>query len=233
MNSVGLGDYAVRIVNRRTGSAFPTRDGLVEIPDSTEYAIELRNNSSRRAGCVVKIDSTNVGSFVVDARDVVVIERPAGSARVFRFDFTGGSHARRAGARSGRFSNGLISCTFTPEKVEWMYDVSMSPRRASMAAASIAPRSPRGPYHEGVTTLGRRSDQTFDHVYFEGDYSQSVTINLRLVGVGHHEEYDPVYPLVREDYPRPVFLKRETPVPPPVYNGGIYNLPYPQPLLVS
>ena len=119
---VRLGDYELTILAESSATDCPreNRDGTVELPDSTYYALRLRNDGPLRAAATLHIDGVRMGAVLVEENGgEVVVERPVrGEARKFRFDAVGGSNATRAGAAAGAPTNGLVTAKFVPERAK-------------------------------------------------------------------------------------------------------------------
>lgn len=165
-----------------------TEEGYICLKHGTQYSIKLRNQSERlRCNAMVKIDGRSVGTWRVDRREAITIERPVHDSGRFTFYQEGTPEAAKANLRLTD-ELGLISVLFRPEK-----------RKDGPSIQYMAgPRS----YAAGGTGLSGKSTQQFDEAEeIEIDDEKAVTIHLRLVAI--------------QNEPRPLFAL-ETPVPPAV-----------------
>jgi hypothetical protein len=171
-----------------------TDNGYVELRHNTEYALRLRNDRDVAADAVVRIDGLEVGTWRIPAHQNILIERPASIDRKLTFYKLGTSEANQAGLERNS-DLGLVSVDFIPAKEVFR------PFAPQEGIKSVS-RPFQNPYGEtgtfgggskGVTTkgfsaggtgLGDRSNQQFGEAQpIDRDYSQQVTINLRLVAV--------------------------------------------------
>jgi hypothetical protein len=88
----------------------------VALASGTEYAIDLHNHHDARCDVELYVDGEKVGSFVVQARNTVRIERPSDARRKFTFFGENSQVARSTGAVVGADSNGLVTAIFKPAK---------------------------------------------------------------------------------------------------------------------
>lgn len=160
--------------------------GYVEMRHNTQYTVNLRNHRQVPCDAEVIIDGTHVGTWRVNARDEIRIERPVHDTGHFTF-FELGTHEADRAEISRQSENGLISVTFKPEKErDWL---------------EAAPLS-RPDFEAGATGLTGHSQQRFSNASeIEHDMARCFTIHLRLVS--------------RREGIRPL-LPRSTPIPPPV-----------------
>jgi len=107
-----LNDFSVKINGKNE------RSGYVEMNHGETYTIVLRNNSDVRCDANVEIDGKDVGSFRVDSRQNLYLERSANEAKLFTFYKLGSSEAEKVGlGKVEKCEMGLIKVTFKPEKV--------------------------------------------------------------------------------------------------------------------
>jgi len=136
-------------------------EGYVRVRHGTRYTILLCNSSVDRCDAEVKIDTTIVGLWRLEAESSIKLERPVHDTGCFTFFRVGTPEAISAGIKEGH-GNGVLSVKFKPEKV------------ASQSLFSAA--------RPGCTGLTGESEQEFfDAEEIEYDDHAHVTINLRLI----------------------------------------------------
>lgn len=118
-----LHGYGVKIVDRFGHEIPGKRNGegawIVPFPntrDNSEYKIRLINNHPTRCDAFLTVDDKFMGKFRLNAFDSWSIERPSQDQRKFEFHAETSRVAREAGVTPGRFTNGLVSVEFMPEK---------------------------------------------------------------------------------------------------------------------
>ena len=197
-----LDNYSVTI---REG--IETGGGYVKIQHGKQYTIRLNNRRSGRCDAQVTVDGKEVGTFRLSSHGSITLERPPDSDGRFTFYKIGSVEANKASlGKVSRDDLGLIQVTFTPEKSS-----SVAVASAGPVGSPGEPSGRRVTYDAGVgksaggTGLSGHSDQSFYSVGpLDLDYSQAVTITLRLVS---DEDVSPL---------EPARMGRSTPVPPPV-----------------
>lgn len=107
--------YSVAISNKEH-KTFPEQDGYVLLPHNTQYLLRLRNNGVNRCEAHVEVDGKHIGTWIIDSKQTISLERPTNSNKRFTFyqlDSREGKTARLDGINEDDL--GLISVTFTPE----------------------------------------------------------------------------------------------------------------------
>jgi len=210
--------------------------GYVELDHDTQYSLILKNNyHGRRCDAEVTIDGKHIGTWRIEARGGMWIERPAHDTGRLTFYKSGSKDARKAGLDEVEVDKlGLIEVVFTPE-IAWTYvayntslgenvepstsppyqgvsyddnSSTAGPLRPEQVIASytVSNSTRKGSLSSGGTGLSGKSNQNFSNAQsIQYDYSAQTTINLRLVTRSHGDE------------PRPL-TQFANPVP-PVVNG--------------
>lgn len=161
-------------------------NGYVEMRHNTQYSLALSNHRSVCCDAEVVIDGIHVGTWRIGKDGEIRIERPAHDTGHFTFFAIGTEESRIAGITKSS-ENGLVSVTFTPEKIR---DHNL------LYAAEFSDCA------QGATGLTGESKQRFvDADEIEHDTARAFTIHLRLVSA--RPDIRPLAP-------------RSTPIPPPV-----------------
>ena len=220
-----LNDFSVRVLEGREQPG-----GYVEMRHGQRYRLQLRNNRPARCDARVEIDGQHVGTWRVEARTTITLERPAHDDGHFTFYELGTPEAQSAQIADDAGA-GLVSVTFMPEQVcaiswQWTgaipcehpaprvtFDDSSTFGRITLGGGTVTSNtvsarnlsSAQWDYTAGGTGLEGHSGQTFGPAgAILHDHSQQTTIHLRLVG-GHKAD----------DGPRPL-TQRSNPIPPRV-----------------
>jgi len=110
-----LNNYSVRVVGGNE-----KQDGYVELGHNQVYSLVLKNDKDTRCDAQVVIDGKEIGTFRIEAKMSLSLERPSNEARKFTFYETDSQEAQEAGASKIIKSDmGLISVTFMPEKIRF------------------------------------------------------------------------------------------------------------------
>ncbi|WP_265594640.1 hypothetical protein [Haloferula sp. BvORR071] len=166
-------DYAVAIPEGKE-----VEGGYVRMEHGTPYSIRLENKSSRRCNARIEIEGNPVGTFRIDQRSHIVLERPSHDTGRFTFFKAGTVEAGQAGIVKNE-AIGLVSVTFVPE----------------MDALYAAPLNDEA----GGTGLTGHSSQRFEAAEdMKIDERDAFTIYLRLVA-----KAPAVRPLVARSTPVP------------------------------
>jgi hypothetical protein len=175
-------DYSVKIPEGEELS-----EGYVSMTHGSPYTLRLENLGQRRCDAKVEIDGHDIGTWRVNARDSVVLERPAHDTGRLTFFKAGTAEGDRAGIVKNE-KTGLISVTFIPESSGWS---------EGLCAAPLG-----DDYEAGGTGLTGKSVQRFGTAEgIERAENEAFTIHLRLVAKS--ESIRPLIP-------------RSTPIPPPI-----------------
>lgn len=147
------------------------KNGTVELPFGTEYALRLRNKHNRRALAKIFIDGENVSGpgYIIGARDFVDIQRHHDKDRAFKFVDLDSEEAYDAGKNGPNEDKekGLIEVRFHLEKErDWDYHQPVTP------IPMPRPRPPyRDPYepwikplwHGDITSTGSTEGDSYKH----------------------------------------------------------------------
>lgn len=212
-----LNHFGVEILPERDVGREFQRDGAwyYGLRHNTEYRIRLINRGSTDCDAEVRIDGDRAGSWRIDGRSDIIIERPSRIDRKFTFVSEKSWQAAEAGVDKWDFDNGLISVTFRPrlpyrERYERVGGQNyrggsleaqaasppfrgdrMSAMPQALVAVAAAP-----PYQPGATVLGADSSQRFASISpipeDEIDRSNVTTITIRLVVDQHTQHYTKV-----------------------------------------
>lgn len=135
-------------------------NGYVEMRHNTQYSLILRNHPWVACDAEVAIDGIHVGTWRIEPRGEIQIERPVHDTGHFTFFQVGTEEADMAGITKNP-DNGLISVTFKPKK------------ESNALRAGPLP---------GATGLSGESSQRFvDAIEIEHDMSRAFTIHIRLI----------------------------------------------------
>jgi hypothetical protein len=109
--------YRIEILDTRK-KPFAIVDDEVVLDAGTEFEVNLVNETERRVAVLLKIDDRQKGNFLVQPWASFSIQRGdvEGDTCRFRFDAVESDRGRAVGAVLGKPTNGLVVCTFTPEK---------------------------------------------------------------------------------------------------------------------
>lgn len=165
--------------------------GYVQMKHGSEYVLRMRNDRDVDADAIVRIDGLEVGGWRIPSGQSISIERPVNIDRKFVFYKLGSAEGKQAGL-SNDTNLGLISVDFIPAKQPIPMvahpessDLSSMPSIPS-SGSGISPKAPSAArsVSPGGTGLGDYSQQKFGLAQpLDRDYSNQVTINLRLVAV--------------------------------------------------
>lgn len=92
----------------------------VALSNNTEYKLLLSNDRSTDAMAEVYIEGEQVGTWLVPAKDIITIDRPANIARRFTFFRETDPRAIGAGVTPGESLNGVIRVVFYPKKQQYI-----------------------------------------------------------------------------------------------------------------
>lgn len=138
-------------------------NGYVGMIHQTQYSLLLRNHRDGRCDAEVVIDGIKVGTWRVNSRGEIRIERPVHDNGHFTFFEVGTLEANAADIEKAD-KNGLISVTFRPET-----------RETTLKTADL-------PTLQGATGLTGESEQRFVNAEtIIHDDTRSFTIHIRLV----------------------------------------------------
>jgi hypothetical protein len=206
-----LGDFGVGIAGKSV-----THDDYVAMEDGEQYSITLSNRSGKRCDAKIKLDGEEIGVLRLDGYETQTIERKLdGDDGRFTFGSVRGTAGKKLGAKSGKFSNGLIEVEFIPEKesvrrfkvqpytlreINDIYDYqyprwqtsNYSARGNQTLCSCSAPAATSKGLNEGFTYLTGASDQNFTKVAsIVRDQANAVTIRIRL-GVKKSDDIRPL-----------------------------------------
>ncbi len=140
-------------------------DGYVQMRHNAKYSLNLKNHRWGPCDAEVTIDGIHVGTWRIESRNEIRIERPVHDTGHFTFFEVATKEAELAGIVKNS-DNGLISVTFKPKK-----------EMEGLRASELPPR-----FGAGATGLTGESQQRFrDAPEIEHDMARAFTIHLRLV----------------------------------------------------
>ncbi|XP_078368220.1 uncharacterized protein LOC144652055 [Oculina patagonica] len=111
---VKLGGYQVKIIGGELYTTFKG-DHYVEMKSGTQYKIWAFNGNLYGCHLDITIDGYKMGTWIIDPREDITLERPASMAKRFTF-YRVETAPKEAGIASGRKENGVVECVFTPDK---------------------------------------------------------------------------------------------------------------------
>lgn len=161
----------------------------VALAHETNYSIKMYNNGDAKCDAKVTVDGMDVGTFRINPRSNIVIERPVNISKKFTFLKENSVEAKRAGIEKHN-SNGLISVVFIPEFQKYLgtftykYDgvCSNSQNERSTERSTDGYSLNFESLSSGATALKHKSNQDFHTAEkIEYDYDGETVINLRLV----------------------------------------------------
>jgi hypothetical protein len=186
-------------------------DGYVSLHNGQCYKIRMRNDRSVECDAIVKVDGQNVGTWRINPRSAIEIDRPADKARLFTFYILGTVESEAAMLDLVHKDElGLISVEFKPAKkieptVTFRHDCNITQNSSAKSfGVSFGEPAKRSGISAGGTGLSGTSSQKFGIAKpIEYDEANVFTINLRLIALEELPLIEPLSP-------------RSTPVPPPV-----------------
>lgn len=197
METIDDGDFSVTIRSDHVRKVHKNGHEYIALKHNSEYSLELSNHSHNRCDASVMIDGRSVGKFRIQPHNTIHIERPAAHKQKFVFLQENSGDAYRAGIAEGRYANGAVSVTFSPEKSEygsWSLtngvSASLSFDKGTRQSYSIGSRNASNfnymsvdSLSAGATALGDRSSQSFTSVspLTDIDYGRKRTIAFRMV----------------------------------------------------
>ena len=190
--------YSVRVIG---GNEVP--GGYVEIEHRTKYSLMLRNSLDSQCDAHVEIDGKHVGTWRMNTRSSINLERPVHDTGCFTAYTAGTSDAHLAGLDDSSPDLGLIKVTFTPERPRTLAAFEKPPMfHIGTPLKGSMPQSKSRRESVGTGLSGTSSQIYGQAEKIEYDYSRQVVIHLRLVS-----------PWRDDDTPRPL-TSCSTPVPP-------------------
>lgn len=196
-----LNQFSVRIPEGQEIS-----DAYVKMQHGTQYSIVLRNDRAVRCDAKVQIDGRDMGTYRINAKDSIRLERASHDNGRFTFYKVGSQEGYSIGLNAEDPNLGLVKVTFTPEIRPYQFSDGEIYYRGLEKGISLNCQTfgtSRG-MTAGGTGLSGYSDQSFTNASrIEYDYSQKTVIHLRL---GAEQEVNK---------PRPLCSK-SNPVPPPL-----------------
>lgn len=105
-----LNNFSLRIIG---GSEIP--GGYVELEHDKTYSIQLRNDHDVDGDASISIDGNYIGTWRINSKSSVKIERPANEKRKFTFYRLDSKESKKAGLSKSNENVGLISVLFTVE----------------------------------------------------------------------------------------------------------------------
>ncbi len=171
------------------------------------YKLKLTNGRETKCDAEVWIDGEKVGTWRINNRSQIIVERPANISRKFVFLKENSADARFIGIANNNDSNGLIKVIFKPEKYtdhfDWYSGISSRPfnqyghpkflLRSNNLQNGISLRNYQDQnqldnidnsiYCNGATALGQHSDQNFISIspINDIDAANITTIMTRLM----------------------------------------------------
>lgn len=112
-------NYLVKIVSTKNKNIKYDEDsnGYVLLPHNEKYSINLRNFKKTRCEARVEIDGEHMGTWVLNPKESITLERGVEDTGYFTFFRVGSKKAAKAGLEEVHKNLlGLVSVTFTPEK---------------------------------------------------------------------------------------------------------------------
>jgi len=107
-----LNKFSVRINGKSEES------GYVEMKHGETYTIVLKNDHDVRCDASVEVDGKDVGTFRINSRSNLRLERPANEQKLFTFYQLGTSEADKSGLNKVEKNKmGLIKVIFKPEMI--------------------------------------------------------------------------------------------------------------------
>lgn len=189
----------------------------VEMQDGDHYSISMYNGHPTKCHAQLRIDGTDIGTWLLEPYTSAEIERPPDIAKKFTFYKVSSAGGAAAGLISGNVDNGLITVEFTPETVEEdTYDTEFIHFNSTSTRSHLSKFSnhncPTGrnirraeTFEAGGTGLQGKSNQNFRvGQRLNLNYSAKVTVNVRLIARKNSPDYEVITPL------------RSNPVPPPI-----------------
>ncbi|XP_019625648.1 PREDICTED: uncharacterized protein LOC109470975 isoform X1 [Branchiostoma belcheri] len=170
---------------------------FVEMDHSSSYHIRLTNSHLRSCDAQLSIDGKDVGTWRLEPKQEIELERPEEEQMCFTFFSTRMAPAE-AGIRRGVEENGLVQVTFTPEKmreekttVKDLYRGGDQGAEDDTASSDSSSGEEDEPFRSdtplnwssGATALQGISQQEFEQVEgeIEKDEEAQVIMILRLV----------------------------------------------------
>lgn len=152
--------------------------GYVEMIHGTQYHVRLINHASERCDAKVVIDGKHIGTWRVNSKSSIDLERPADDDGKFTFYRCGSKEAYNSDIEPAD-DTGLIQVTFMPEHKSYQDECIRNMKDTDMMLDyDLCDMS----YAPGGTGLSGKSDQAFETVApLEYDDEQFTIINLRLV----------------------------------------------------
>ncbi len=155
-----LGDFEICIPQ---GVHLPS--GHVRLPHRAFYSIKLTSRLNRRSDVIICIDGKEVGTWRIQPKSSIEIERPVNDTGRFTFYRLGSAGAKAIGLEETN-ELGLISATFIPE-ADHESGIMFSNRAVD---------------NRGGTGLSGVSEQRFVNVQsIRRDMAIAKTINIRLI----------------------------------------------------
>lgn len=187
-----LNSFSVRIVGGNE------QGGYVDMQHDQVYSLQMRNDREERCDARVEIDGQHVGTWRIQRRHTINIDRPAKDTGLFTFYRLGSREGAQAALNGASPDLGLVKVTFTPEKTF----VPLRPSVGKSLDFGNATFGLKGAQRSaGGTGLSGRSRQRFSNAGpINYDHAQQTVIQLRLV-------------CTDEDGPRPL-TAHSTPYPP-------------------
>ena len=182
-----LNNFSLRIVG---GSE---RGGYVDMSHGQKYCLQMRSYREERCDARVEIDGQHVGTWRIERRGTINVDRPSHDSGQFTFYRLGSEEGMQAALNGASPDLGLVKVTFTPEvQVSPVFhDISFGVK------GSLGTSTMRG---AGGTGLSGRSSQHFTNAgQIEYDRSQETVIQLRLI----HSESETPRPLTAYATPYP------------------------------
>lgn len=115
-----FGQYGLRIDGGR-----PDANGYVVLEHGQCYKVILENKTSKKCQASLKIDGNHIANYIMLPYQTIHIERPVDSFKKFTFYQADSRYpsSSQTGIISGKYENGVVEATFTPEKEIINYDI--------------------------------------------------------------------------------------------------------------
>lgn len=183
-------NFSLRIVggNEQQG-------GYVSMAHGQVYSLQMRSDHKERCDARVEIDGQHVGTWRIEQRRSINIDRPAHDTGQFTFYRLGSQEASQAALNDASPDLGLVKVTFTPEIPRPIY------RHSGVVECARSMSFGNATLGAGGTCLSGQSGQEFgqaESILY--DRSQETVIQLRLV---HNEASDTPRPLSAHSTPYP------------------------------
>lgn len=158
-------------------------DNYVALHSGSEYSLRLTNDRNTDAMAEIFIEGDKVGTWLIPAKDSIIIDRPINVARKFTFFKETNYRAISAGVIPGNEFNGVIKAIFYPKKeygrvIAMSGPLSPSRRFQNNFSLSTASQPALTSFAPQNTTLSPRSLRPFSEktITSTSNYSSGATV---------------------------------------------------------